>query len=173
MKSNTEKLLKVMHVLSWIVFIGLLIKVGTIITTYFMSIGNEEASKNLFGGLNLWDYRNYNFTQYSLIVGYKVLLFAAEAHIAYLIIQLLSKLNLKQPFNTNVQELMQKISYSIFYLWILATIHNTHVQFIGKKYRFTIDLFSSDFIFLAGIIFIFAQIVKRGIEIQSENDLTI
>jgi len=35
------------------------------------------------------------------------------------------------------------------------------------------DLFSSDFIFLAGVIFIFAQIIKRGIEIQSENNLTI
>ena len=68
---------------------------------------------------------------------------------------------------------MQKISYSIFYLWIIAMVHNTHVQFIGIRYKFPMELFSSDFIFLAGIIFIFAQIVKRGIELQSENDLTI
>ncbi len=173
MKSKTKQLLKIMHVLSWIVFIGLLIKTGTIIITYLISIGNPEASKNLFGGLNLSEYYNYSFKQYTFIVSYKVLLFAAEAHIAYLVIQLLSKLNLEQPFNAKVQGLMQKISYNVFYLWILATIHNTHVQFLGKKYRFTIDLFSSDFIFLAGIIFIFAQIVKRGIEIQSENELTI
>jgi hypothetical protein len=173
MKSKTEKLLKLMHVLSWIVFVGLMIKAGSILISYLVSIGNEEASKNLFGGLNLWDYRNHSFTQYSLIVGYKILLFAFEAYIAYQIIKLLSKLNLEKPFNPRVQILMQKISYSVFYLWILATIHNTHVQFLGKKYRFTIDLFSSDFIFLAGIIFIFAQIVKRGIELQSENELTI
>jgi len=173
MKSKTEQLLKIMHVLAWIVFIGLLIKVGTIIITYFISIGNEEASKNLFDGLNLWDYRNHSFTQYSLILGYKVLLYAAEAHIAYLIIQLLSKLNLEKPFSSRVQDLMQKISYSIFYLWIIAMIHNTHVQFIGMRYNFPIELFSSDFIFLAGIIFIFAQIVKRGIELQSESELTI
>ena len=173
MKLNTEKLLKVMHVLSWIVFIGLLIKAGTIITTYFMSIGNEEVSKNLFDGLNLWDYRNHSFTQYTFIVSYKVALYATEAYIAYLIIQLLSKLNLEKPFSSRVQGLMQQISYSIFHLWILAMVHNIHVQFIGKRYNFSMDLFSSDFIFLAGIIFIFAQIVKRGIEIQSENELTI
>ena len=47
------------------------------------------------------------------------------------------------------------------------------MQIIGKKYDFEMDLFSSDFVFLSVIIFIFAQIVKRGIEIQSENDLTI
>lgn len=170
---KTKRLLKIMYVLAWLVFIGLLIKAGTIITTYLISIGNEQASQNLFEGLDLSAYRNYSFTQYSLIVGYKVLVFAIEAYIAFLITKLLSKLNLEKPFNRNVQIVMQKISYSIFYLWIIATAHNTHVQFIGMKYKFPMELFSSDFIFLAGIIFIFAQIVKRGIELQSENDLTI
>jgi|TARA_B110000902_G_C14164611_1_gene534487 hypothetical protein len=170
---KTKKLLKIMHVLAWLVFLGLLIRVGTIITTYLLSINNGEASKNLFEGLDLSTYRNHSFTQYSLIVGYKVLIFAIEAYIAFLVTKLLSKLNLKEPFNLNVQKLMQKISYSIFYLWIIAMVHNTHVQFIGIRYKFPMELFSSDFIFLAGIIFIFAQIVKRGIELQSENDLTI
>ena len=173
MNSNTEKLLKFMHVLSWIVFIGLLIKVGTIITSFFISIGNPAVAKNLFGGIDLSEYYNYSFKQYTFIVSYKVALYATEAYIAYLIIKLLSKLNLEQPFNANVQGLMQQISYSIFHLWILAIVHNAHVRYIAKRYDFSMDLFSSDFIFLAGIIFIFAQIVKRGIEIQAENELTI
>ena len=170
---KTKKLLKIMHVIAWLVFIGLLIRAGTIITTYLISIGNEQASQNLFDGLDLSAYRNHSFTQYSLIVGYKVLVYGIEAYIAFLITKLLSKLNLEAPFNLNVQRLMQKISYSIFYLWIIAMIHNTHVQFIGLRYKFPMELFSSDFIFLAGIIFIFAQIIKRGIEIQQENELTI
>jgi hypothetical protein len=173
MKSKTEQLLKIMHVLAWIVFIGLLIKTGTIIITYLISIGNVEASRNLFDGLNLSEYYNYSFKQYTFIVSYKVALYATEAHIAYLIIQLLSKLNLEKPFSSRVQGLMQQISYSIFYLWIIAIAHNAHVRYIAKRYDFSMNLFSSDFIFLAGIIFIFAQIVKRGIELQSENDLTI
>lgn len=32
---------------------------------------------------------------------------------------------------------------------------------------------SGEFIFLAGVIFIIAQIFKKGIELQSENELTI
>jgi hypothetical protein len=170
---KTKKLLKIMHVLAWLVFVGLLIRVGTIITTYFISIGNEQAAGNLFDKVDLSKYYNYSFIQYSLIVGYKVFVFTIEAYIAFLITKLLSKLNLEAPFNTKVQILMQKISYSIFYLWIIAMVHNTHVQFIGLRYKFPMELFSSDFIFLAGIIFIFAQIVKRGIELQSENELTI
>ena len=170
---KTNQLLKAMKFISWAVFIGLLIKVGTMLFLYFLSIGTPEVSKNLFEGLNLNEYYNHSFWQYTLIVSYKVLLFATEAYIAFLVIKLLSSLNLQNPFNTTVLILMNKISYTIFGLWILAIIHNTHVQFLAKRYDFTMDLFSSDFIFLAGIIFIFAQIVKRGIEIQSENDLTI
>ena len=173
MKSKTEKLLKAMNVIAWIVFIGLLIKVGTIAVTYGLSINNPKSSENLFGGINLLDYREYSFTQYTLIVFYKMALFIMEAIVAYLVIKLLSGLNLKTPFSETSQKTLQKISYSVFYLWIIAIIHNTHVQFLGKKHNFSMDLFSSDFIFLAAILFVFAQIMKRGIEIQSENDLTI
>ena len=170
---KTKNLLKAMHVIAWIVFIGLCIKTGAILISYFISIGNPEAAKNLYAGLDLSEYYNHSFKQYSFIVSYKVALFATEAYIAFLITKLLSGLNLEKPFNLEVQKLMQNISYSIFSLWIIAMVHNTQVQFIGKRYYYSMDLFSSDFIFLAGVIFIFAQIVKRGIEIQTENELTI
>lgn len=170
---KTEKLLGIMKFFSWFAFIGLMIKSCAILVSYLISIENAETSKNIYEGLNLYQYRNHSFLQYSFIIAYKVILFSIEAYIAYLVINLLKKLNIKQPFNREVQRLMQRISYSIFYLWILAIIHNTHVQIIGKKHDFEIVLFSSDFVFLSLIIFIFAQIMKRGIDIQSENELTI
>ncbi|MEE9406831.1 MAG: DUF2975 domain-containing protein [Polaribacter sp.] len=170
---KTKQMLKIMHILSWIVFIGLCIKTGAILISYFVSIGNPEAASNLYAGLDLSEYYKHSFRQYTFIVSYKIGLFATEAYIAFLVTKLLSGLNLEKPFNSNVQKLMQQISYSIFYLWIIAMVHNTQVQFIGKRHHYAMDLFSSDFIFLAGVIFIFAQIVKRGIQMQSENDLTI
>lgn len=170
---KTTNLLKVMHVITWIVFIGLMIKTGVIIFSYMVSIGNPEAAKNVYAGLDLFEYYNHSFWQYTCIISYKVVLFATEASIAYLIIKLLGNLNLEKPFNETVQKRMQQISYSIFNLWILAMLHNTHLKFLAKRHDFSMELFSSDFLFLAGVIFIFAQIIKRGIEIQSENDLTI
>jgi hypothetical protein len=32
---------------------------------------------------------------------------------------------------------------------------------------------TGEFLFLAGIVFVIAQIFKRGIEIQTENELTV
>lgn len=170
---KTEKILKVANFFSWFAFIGLMIKSGAILVTYLLSLNNPEIAKNMYEGLNLYEYLNHSFINYTIIVFYKIILFAVEAYIAYLVIQLLKKLNLKQPFNNYVYTLMQRISYGIFYLWIIAIVHNTHIQIIGKKHNFELSLFSSDFVFLSLITFIFAQIVKRGIEIQSENDLTI
>ena len=162
-----------MKFFSWFAFIGLMIKAGAIFVTYLLSINDAEVAKNLYEGMNLYEYRTYSFTQYTFLVFYKIILFSVEAHIAYLVIQLLKKLDMSQPFNTQVQQFMQQISKGIFYLWIIAIVHNTHMQLIGKKHDFDMYLFSSDFVFLSVIIFIFAQIVKRGIEIQSENELTI
>ena len=170
---KTASVLKIMKFFSWFAFIGLMIKTGTILVTYLLSINDSEFSKNIYEGMNLFEYREYSFVQYSFIISYKILLYAAEAYIAFLVIKLLKNLNIKLPFNNDVQKLMQQISYGIFYLWILAIVHNTHMQLIGKKHGFEMYLFSSDFVFLSIVIFIFAQIVKRGIEIQSENDLTI
>ena len=62
------------------------------------------------------------------------MLFATEAYIAFLVIKLLQKLDIKQPFNLDVQQFMQQISKGIFYLWIIAIVHNTHMQLIGKKH---------------------------------------
>ena len=170
---KTEKLLKIMTFFSWFACIGLLIKTGTFLVTYLLSIENAEIAKNLYEGMNLYEYRTHSFAQYSFIIGYKIVLYTLEASIAYLVIKLLQKLNIKQPFNDAVHQFMQKISYRIFYLWIVAIVHNTHMQLIGKKHDFEMYLFSSDFVFLSVVIFIFAQIVKRGIDIQSENELTI
>ena len=173
MKNKADRLLQIMQAVAWVVFVGLLIKAGAILFNYILSINNEEASKNMFAGLNLYPYMKHNFMQYTFIVSYKVVLFATEAYIAYLVAKLLGGLDLKKPFNMHVQKLMQKISYGILNLWIIAILHNSHVRYIAKRHDFNMDLFSSDFIFLAGVIFIFAQIVKRGIDIQSENELTI
>lgn len=162
-----------MKFFSWFAFIGLMIKTGIILVTYLLSIKNPEVSKNIYEGMNLVEYREYSFMHYSLIIAYKIVLYLVEAYIAFLVIKLLSRLNINHPFDIGVQKFMKQISYGIFYLWVIAIIHNTHIQFIGKKHNFQMDLFSSDFVFLSAIIFIFAQIVKRGIEIQKENDLTI
>ena len=171
MRSN--KLLKIMYVFTWIAFIGLCVQSGVLLTSYFFSFSNPEVAKTLFGGINLFQYYNYSFYHYSFILFYKIMIGISEAWIAYLLIRLLKDLDIANPFNKFVCKLMKQTSISVLCLWFIVMLHNTHVQFIGKKYNFEMDLYSSEFLFVSGVLFIFSQIIKRGIEIQQENDLTI
>jgi len=173
MKKHTPAILTVLHILAWIAFIGLLIVAGSYIISYMVSIGNPVASKDLYKGMDLSAYREQSFLNYSLIVAYKVMLYLVQAYIAFLVTRLLSKLNINRPFSDDVVELMQKISYSILFLWLVVMVNNIHSALLDKIYGIAATYISGDFIFLAGIVYVLAQMFKRGVEIQSENELTV
>jgi Protein of unknown function (DUF2975) len=172
-KTKTENLLMVMNILAWVVFIGLSIVAGSVIISWFVSIGNPQAAKNLYKGMNLYAYRQYSFVQYTFVVGYKVILYITQAYIAFLITRLLSKLNISRPFNTDVVQLMQKISYAILCVWLVTMVYNIHVVILEKNHGLVATYISGDSIFLAGIVYVLAQMFKRGVEIQTENELTV
>lgn len=173
MKSKTETLLTVMKILAWIVFIGLMVVAGSIIISYFVSIRNALAAKDLYKGMDLYPYRQYSFVHYSFIVGYKVLLNITQAYIAFLMTSLLSRINISKPFNADVVKLMQKICYSILCVWLVTMVHNIHVAILEKSHGLVATYISGDSIFLAGIVYVLAQMFKRGVEIQTENELTV
>ena len=50
MKTKTDKILAAMNVVTWIVFIGLMIKAGGILVTYGVSIWKPEGAKSLYEG---------------------------------------------------------------------------------------------------------------------------
>jgi len=173
MKSKTEQILTVLNILAWVAFIGLSIVAGSIIISYFVSIGNVQAAKNLYKGMELSAYRQHSFEHYTLLVGYKVMLYITQAYIAFLMTRLLSGLNISRPFNPDVVQLMQKISYSILCVWLVAMAYNIHVAILEKIYGVVATYIPGESIFLAGIVYILAQMFKRGVEIQTENELTV
>jgi hypothetical protein len=162
-----------MKILSWIVFIGLLIKAGSVFVSYMISLKNPEAAKDLYEGLDLSAYMNASIVNYTFVVAYKVILYGLQAHIAYLFTKLLSRLNISKPFNSYVVMMMQIMTYTILGIWVFAMIYNIHVGILEKVYGIAASYISGDFLFLAGVVFIFAQMFKRGVEIQHENELTV
>lgn len=174
MKSKTQTILVIMNVLAWITFIGLMIKAGAILVSFVMTLFNPDAAKNLYNGENLYDLRQTLFVQYLNMVSFNIALPAMEAYTAYLIIMVLSKIKLTNPFTAEVAAILERISYVIFGTWIVAMIHNAHTSWLMKKVPgLQEEMISGEFIFLAGVVFVIAQIFKRGVEIQSENELTV
>ncbi len=170
---KTKRILKIMHVLAWVAFIGLSIKAGAIIVSYFLSFGNENAGKDLYEGINYFAYKQNNTTHYSILVMYRVLQFSVQAYVAFLVIKLLSNLNIQKPFNNNALKWMQRITYCLITLWAIVVIHNIHVGVLEASTGVKATLLSSEFVYIAGIVYVFSLLFKRGLELQSENDLTI
>ena len=174
MKTKTESILTAMNVLTWIVFIGLLIHAGAIIVSYFFSIINPEGAKNLYMGLDLFSLRQLDIWKYSFTVFLTITLLGLKGYTAYLVIQILSKINLEHPFTMSVALLIEKVSHIIFGIWVISMLANAYQEWLRQSgLPISENWISGEFIFLAGVIFIIAQIFKKGIELQSENELTI
>lgn len=179
MRTSTKQILTFMNIVFWVVFIGLLIKTGAFLFSFGATLLNPQAAKNFYDGLDLSGLRAYSFRHYINLVSLLVFLSGLKAYMAYLVIRIFSTINFQHPFSTDVASRIEKISYVALgtgFLTVLAVGYSKWL--ITKTGTLSFDVLrelggSAEFIFLAGIIFMIAQVFKRGIELQSENELTI
>lgn len=173
-QTRTGQVLKVMQILAWVAAIGFLIETGAILVSYVVSWINPEAARNLYKGLDLYDLSQYSFAQYTLSVIFLMALPVLKSILAFQVIKTLSKFNLQQPFTPEVADRLQNMSYLAMGAWVVTMLNNVHLGWLlkstGKLYG---TWLSGEFIFMVGLVFVFAQVFKRGVEIQSENDLTV
>lgn len=154
--TRTKQILVVMHILTWIAFIGLCVQTGAILISYGVSRVNGEGAKDLFS------------------VSFIAALSGMKAYVLYLVIKALSKVNLVTPFKIEVVRILEKMSYVLFGCWIISILNNAYASGSLKSIAIIQQGWSNEeFIFMAGIVFIISQVFKRGVEIQSENDLTV
>lgn len=174
MKSKTTSILTVMHVLAWVVFVGFVAQAGAILISYGVSISNPVAAKNVYMGLNLFNVRQYNFGWYTCMIVLKIALLGLKSYIAWLVIKVLSTIKITNPFTQSVSRTLERISYFILLFWILTIVYNVFMKWLSTVAPGVIpDYISGDFILWAGVVFIIAQIFKKGVEMQSENELTV
>lgn len=173
-KTRTEQILNVMNVLAWIAFIGLLIESGAILLTYIMSLINQETAMDLYKGLDLFDLRSKNFWMYTQSVSLLIAIPAMKAYLVYLLIKIFSKIKLESPFKMEIALIIEKISYILFGLWLVSFLSSENSKWIFKLTNENAgnDLLN-EYLFMAGLVYIISQIFKRGVELQSETELTV
>lgn len=182
-KITTNQILKVLEILSWIIFIGLCIEAGGITVNTFITLFiNPAAVENFWDGA---DYLSglYKFDQgYFLIIALIMVIVAVlKAIMFYLIIKLFSekKLNISQPFSLELRHFILNLSYLALGIGLFSHCGAEYSRWLTQQNSISADLQSLDiagadvWLFMAVILFVIVQIVKRGIEIQNENDLTI
>ncbi|MCX7555049.1 DUF2975 domain-containing protein [Marinicella sp. S1101] len=170
---KTQTILNIMFFLAWFVFIALLIKTGAVVTTYTISLFNSDAAKHLYFDMDLSMYLSHSLMHYSILALTKVLLFSAQAYVAFLVTELLKDFNLKNPFSQTVVHLMERICFSILFIAFLTVLHNGHIKALEQVVGVGANGSDDAYLLWAAMVYVMAQVFKRGIEIQNENDFTI
>lgn len=183
LKITTNQLLKVLQVLSWIIFIGLCIEAGAIAVNTVISL-----FINPLGVKNFWEGADYLSGLYKFDYGYflvitlmMTIVAVLKAIMFYLIVKLFvdKKLNISQPFSMELRRFILNLSYLALGIGLFSHFGSQYCLWLTRQGFQTADLQllhlggADVWLFMAVILFVIVQIVKRGIEIQAENDLTV
>lgn len=164
-KSGNAQLLQVMRILAWVAFGWLLLETGAILFTYFMSFISQKIASGLYHGLDFLALKRFSTGHYSLSALFMVILCTAKAYILLLVIQAMSKTNLINPFKPTTIRILEKISFSLAGIWIIAIFNNLHMDWILKRTNIPLQPWAATtFLFMAFILFIISQVFKRGLE---------
>ena len=167
-----------LHIIAWVIFVGLCIEAGGLIVNFIFSLYKPEFVHNLYQKLDLSEMYNRSkcafFGMYTFILVISIL----KAYLFYIVIILISKLDLSKPFNSFVSQQITKISYCAFEIGILGYIAKETARNL-QHHDYAIEALNehwSDyqaFILMSAVIYVIATIFKKGVEIQNENDLTV
>jgi len=167
-----------LHIVAWVIFVGLCIEAGGLIVNFIFSLYKPEFIQNLYQKLDLSQMYNLNkwvfFSMYSFILFISIL----KACLFYVVIMLLLKINLSKPFDTYVAGQIKNISYYTLSIGLISYIARQIANSL-QHYGFEVDALnqfwadSQAWILMAAVIYVIATIFSRGVELQNENDLTI
>jgi len=173
-KTQTEHILIFMKVLAWIAFFSFIVTAGILMFSYISSVWNPESAENIHEGLNLFQLRQENFFLYSVLMTSQFIMYILKAIVWWMVVKLILKIKLANPFTIEVAHRLEIISYFLFAIWVLSVTSAGFVAWLGEKAGSLNDSWNhGQFLFMAGLVFIISQIFKRGVEIQSENELTV
>lgn len=180
---TTDQILKVLQILSWIIFIGLCIEAGSlVVSTIVMLFINPPGIQNSWEGAEyLSSLYKFDHGHYFVITFTMIIVSILKAIMFYLIVKLFTdrKLNMDQPFSIELRHFISNLSYLALGIGLFSHFGFKYSVWLTKQGSQTADLQSLHiagadvWLFMAVILFVIVQIVKKGIEIQNENDLTI
>ena len=178
MSKRNNLVFKGLHIVAWVIFVGLCIEAGGLIVNFIFSQFKPEFVQNLYQPLDLTemfkDSKWAFFGIYSFILSISIL----KAFLFYIVIRLMHKMDLTKPFNTFVSDQLLQISYYTLAIGLFSFIARQiaknlmHHGFVTDSLnQFWAD--SQAFILMGAVVYIIATIFKKGVDIQNENDLTV
>ena len=179
---TTKHMLWIMYIISWVIFIGVGIEAGGFISnTVYTLFFNENGAKHFWPGFDLSNLYAYDKGYFVVETSLMSIVALLRTFMFYLIIRMLGnkKLSLSQPFSNEVRNFILTLAYLSIGIGLFSNWGLNYTEWLVNK---GISLPSVQdlrvagadvWLFMGVTLFVIAQIFKRGIEIQRENELTV
>ncbi|MCG2614649.1 DUF2975 domain-containing protein [Terrimonas sp. NA20] len=178
---STQLILRILLILACIIFIGLCIEAGGYLTNAVFALVKPEAVKYLWKEVDLSALLRYDRSHFFTVVVVITIISVLKAVLFYLIIRVLfnKNLSLAQPFNQPLVRFINTASFITLLIGIFCTSGMNYSHWLKNNGASLPDVNQLHFdggdvwLFMAVTLFIIAQVFKKGIEIQTENELTV
>jgi hypothetical protein len=178
MSPKTDLVTQFLHVISWIIFIALCYQAGALMFNYAFMQFHVFPPENQYLLLDLSELFTQSEIYFGLLFSLAIGVNALKAYTFYLITLIFQYLNLHKPFSQEMSNLITKISFYILAVGIVGAIAKGVTQELAKQGYPVENAYShwddySAFLLMAAVVFVIAQIFKKGLELQAESDLTV
>jgi len=182
-KIGSYHVLKILlYIIAWIIFVGLCIEASAVIVYLIYTLAYEPpAAGKLYFQEDLSALYHFDRGYFAVETGLMIIVAVMKAVMFYRVVSILhgTRFSMAQPFNKPVRRFILTLSYLALLIGLFS--------YWGVKYRkwfLAQDVSMPDieqlgfggadvWLFMSVVFFVIAHIFKRGIEIQTENDLTI
>uniref|UniRef100_UPI004048CB3A DUF2975 domain-containing protein n=1 Tax=Algoriphagus sp. TaxID=1872435 RepID=UPI004048CB3A len=177
-KWTQQPSLMLITVIIWSIFIGLCIQAGTLLFTFGYSFFKPTVAQDLYEGLNLYPLFLDEVWFYVGIVTLILSIAILKAQLIYTMIRIFLKIDLIHPFSKEIAKLISTLSYIAFEIGFSIAMARGCASWLIKR-SFELEGLKSylsgafEYFLLSALIFAIAQVFKRGVEIQAENELTV
>lgn len=181
LKIGTKQLLKLLNILSWIIFLGLCVEAGGIIFNTVYAMYNPEVAKYFWNNTDL-SALYANDKGWFLVLGSLMAIAALlKALLFYLIVRIFydKRFDIARPFHPELPRILSRISYCCLGAGLFSYWGAKHVIWFQEKGIAMPDIDrlriggADVWLFMAVVLFVIGQVFKKGMELQTENDLTV
>lgn len=181
-KISSQNVLKTVNIIAWIIFIGLCVEAGGILfNSIYAILINPIAAKSFWMKADLSGLYNYDKGYFISVIVLMCIVAILKALMFYLIIALFHHRSFQftQPFNTVLEKFISNLAYLSFGIGLFSIWGNRYCDWlsfngVALPSIQSLRMAGGDvWLFMCAILFVIAYIVKRGVEIQTENDLTV
>jgi hypothetical protein len=177
-KWTTQPGLMLITVVIWAIFVGLCIQAGALAFNFIYSFFKPTVAEDLYEGLNLYGLYEQQLWYYAAMVVMLLVIAGLKAYLFFVMIRIFLAINLNHPFSKKVSDLIAEIANVALQIGVWIIFASASIKWLAKKGfdlpplgQFTGGAF--EYLLLGALIFGISEVFKRGVKLQSENELTI